>query len=70
MLVEEIGELLSAIAKVPRGRAKDDDVIEELADVAIMVDQMAVFWGLKRFYKKKEMKLQRLQERLNKDLEI
>ena len=70
MLIEEIGELLNAIAKLPRGRATGDDVIEELADVSIMVDQMAVFLGLKKFYEKKEMKLQKLQERLKKDQEI
>lgn len=65
MLFEEIGELLNAIAKLSRGRATSDDVIEELADVAIMVNQMAVIYGWYKFHAKKEMKLQRLQERLN-----
>ena len=65
MLFEEIGELLNAIAKLSRGRATSDDVIEELADVAIMVNQMAVIYGWYKFHAKKEMKLQRLQEKLN-----
>lgn len=66
MLIEEIGELLNAIAKLPRARATIDDVIEELADVAIMIDQMAFYWGWSEFHTKKEMKLERLQERLKK----
>lgn len=66
MLFEEIGELLNAIAKLPRARATIDDVIEKLADVAIMTNQIAFFWGWWEFQTKKEMKLERLQERLNK----
>ncbi len=66
MLIEEIGELLNAIAKLPRARATSDDVIEELADVAIMVNQMAVYYGWWKFHTKKGMKLLRLQERLKK----
>lgn len=66
MLIEEIGELLNAIAKLSRARAKIDDVIEELADVAIMVNQIAFYWGWSDFNTIKEIKLERLQERLNK----
>lgn len=65
MLIEEIGELLNAMAKLPRGRATSDDVIEELVDVAIMVNQMAVFYGWSKFQTKWGTKLLRLQERLN-----
>lgn len=66
MLIEEIGELLNAIAKLPRGRASVDDVIEELADVSIMINQMAFYWGWSVFHTRKAMKIQRLEERLNK----
>lgn len=66
MLFEEIGELLNAIAKLSRGRATSDDVIEELADVAIMVNQMAIIYGWYKFHSVKAKKLQRLQERLKK----
>lgn len=66
MLFEEIGELLNAIAKLSRGRSTSDDVIEELADVAIMVNQMAVIYGWYKFHAEKAKKLQRLQERLSK----
>lgn len=66
MLIEEIGELLNAIAKLPRARTTIDNVIEELADVAIMVNQIAFYWGWSDFNTIKEIKLERLQERLNK----
>ena len=66
MLIEEIGELLNAFAKFPRGRAKVDDVIEELADVSIMVEQMALLYGWSRFESIREQKLKRLGERLDK----
>lgn len=66
MLVEECGEMLNAFAKLRRGRASKDDVITELADVHIMVEQMACFFGLEEFKAEKERKLARLEERLNK----
>ena len=66
MLVEECGELLNAFAKLRRGRASKEDIITELADVHIMVEQMACFFGLEEFQAEKERKLARLEERLNK----
>lgn len=66
MLFEECGELLSAISKLRRGRVGKDDVITELADVSIMVEQMAVLLGYDDFVIEKDNKLERLKERLNK----
>lgn len=66
MLFEEIGELQNAIAKAKRGRSTKEDIITELADVYIMVEQMAFFYGWKDFLKEKEFKLNRLKERLKK----
>ena len=66
MLVEECGELLNAFAKLRRGRASKEDIITELADVHIMVEQMACFFGLEEFKAEKERKLERLNERLKK----
>lgn len=67
MLIEECGELVNAFAKLNRGRATKQEIITELADVYIMVRQMALFWGLEDFYKEKERKLKRLAERLGKN---
>lgn len=65
MLVEECGELLNAIAKSKRDRAGKDEIITELADVSIIVEQMAFFYGEEDFEKEKERKLLRLKERLH-----
>lgn len=66
MLVEECGELLNAIAKLKRGRSTKEEIITELADVHIMVEQMAYFFGWDEFKAEKDRKLERLQERLNR----
>ena len=64
MLMEEVGELFSAIGKFDRMRV--EDVITELADVSIMVEQMATLFGYEAFEKEREYKLNRLKERLEK----
>lgn len=66
MLHEEIGELLAAMGKFDRRRVGVHDVITELADVSIMVEQMAYLFGYEEFEKEKDYKLTRLEERLNK----
>lgn len=69
MLIEECGELLNAIAKEKRDRAGKDEIITELADVSIIVEQLAFFYGEEDFKKEKERKLLRLKERLQKHLD-
>lgn len=64
MVVEECGELLNALAKLSRGRASIEELITELADVHIMVEQMALYYGWAEFQEEKERKLERLQQRL------
>ena len=64
MVMEECGELLNVLAKAKRDRAGNDEIITELADVSIMVEQMAFFYGEKDFLIEKERKLQRLKKRL------
>lgn len=66
MVVEECGELLNALAKYDRGRAQASDVITELADVSIMVEQMAIAFGYGDYIEEKERKLQRLKQRIEK----
>lgn len=66
VLIEECGELLNAIAKLKRGHSTKEDIITELADVHIMVEQMAHFYGWEEFKAEKIYKLTRLKERLNK----
>lgn len=66
MLVEECSELLNAIAKLNRGRVGVDDIITELADVSIMVDQMAIIFGEEKIKAERERKIDRLEQRLRK----
>lgn len=61
MCIEECAELIDVLAKQSRGRVKVLNIIEELADVYIMVLQMAHFYGLQDFNDKVDEKLQRLQ---------
>lgn len=63
-LIEECGELLNAISKQYRNRATKEDIITELADVHIMVEQMAFFFGWDDFVDEKLRKLIRLDERM------
>lgn len=64
MLVEECGELLNALAKNIRGRGSFEELNTELADVSIMVEQIAYFYGYEKFQKEKEFKLNRLKQRI------
>lgn len=68
MLVEETGELLNAMAKCIRGRSTKADIITELADVHIMVEQMALFYGWDEFMKEKKLKLDRLEQRIKNSI--
>ena len=64
MLVEECGELLNALAKHIRGRGSFDELNTELADVSIMVEQIARFYGWEEFLEERERKIERLKNRL------
>ena len=67
-LVEECGELLNAIAKVKTKAANVEEIITELADVSIIIEQLAYFYGLDDFKKERDRKLIRLKERLQEKL--
>lgn len=64
MVVEECAELMNAISKYKRGREDKLSIIEELADVSIMVDQMSFYFDKTEFERIREDKLQRLLDRL------
>lgn len=66
MVYEEIGELLTALSRFKRGRANHNDIMTELADVSIMVEQIATLMNYDDFEKEKNFKLNRLKERLKK----
>lgn len=66
MLVEECGELLNAIAKMNRCRATKEEAIDELADVSIMVEQIAYAIDHEAYIKRQEEKLLKLAKKLEK----
>lgn len=63
---EEMGELMSAINKCKRGRLTAEFIIDELADVSIMIEQLAIYYGLKLYESRRLYKLLRLKDRLKK----
>lgn len=67
MVMEETGEMLNALAKANRGRSTKEEIITELADVSIMVEQMALYFGYSEFIDERNKKLERLEKRLNHD---
>ena len=66
MVYEECGELITAIAQFKRGRTSHHDVMTELADVSIMIEQLATMMSFEDYEKEKDRKLMRLKERLEK----
>ena len=66
MCIEECAELINALAKKSRGRASKEDILTELADVSIMVDQLALYYGHEDFMNERRKKIMRLNERLLK----
>lgn len=62
MLNEECGELITAVAQFKRGRTSHHDVMTELADVFIMVEQIATMMNYEDFEKELERKLIRLRD--------
>lgn len=66
MFHEEVGELLSALNKYKRGRVGKDAVVTEIADVQIMAEQLAVWFGEDEVRREKEYKLNRLARRVQK----
>lgn len=62
--VEELGELLTAIMQHRRGRVDDPEVRDEIADVLIVVNQLALMYGAEGVENQAEYKMCRLRSRL------
>ena len=69
MAIEEMGELLVAINQHKRGRISVEAVQEEIADVRIMVEQLAIIYGESDVTNFETKKVARLKERIVKHLE-
>jgi len=64
MAMQESSELITALTDVYRGRADAADVIDEIADVHVMLDQLALIFGPDAVDERIDKKLDRLDERL------
>ena len=69
--IEEMAELTKAIVKIRRvaddyGKTQValDNLLEEIADVDIMIDQLKIMWGTKQVEEYRRKKLKRLAKRL------
>lgn len=66
MAIEECSELINALCKWRRKRVDDPEVITEIADVRIMMTQMAMIFGWEEVEAEEQRKLERLGRRINK----
>ena len=62
--IEEMGELITAINHYNRNRADLKYVCTEIADVQIMMEQLAIIYGKEDVASERKYKLERLKERL------
>lgn len=69
--IEEMAELTKAIMKIRRvadgygkTQAARENLLEEIADVDIMIEQMKIMWGPKQVEEYRRRKLERLERRL------
>lgn len=63
-LIEEIGELLTEIAREHTGRGDKDSIREELADTTVMCEQMRIIYGGSEVDEWIDRKLARLEEKI------
>ena len=69
MAIEEMGELLVAINHYRRARCSVEAVQEEIADVKIAMDQLAMIYGENDVINFEKKKLTRLEKRIEKRLQ-
>lgn len=72
--IEEMSEPTKAIMKIRRvandyekTQSALDNLLEEIADVDIMIDQLKIMWGPKQVEEYRHYKLERLERRLKDD---
>lgn len=67
MCIEEMSELTKEICKHKRGKNNYDEIVEEMADVYIMMEQLKIMLNIspEDIELAKNIKLDRLRERLN-----
>lgn len=65
IVVEELGELQTALSQMRRGRIGPEDVADEIADATIMLEQLQLMLGVeKRVEQGIARKIERLRRRI------
>ena len=64
--IEELSELQKELCKFLRGKSNYDNMVEEIADVEIMIEQMKIYFNIlnKDLERMKKLKIKRTKERL------
>lgn len=67
--IEELSELQKELCKALRGKPNKEDIIEELADVLIMLDQLKIYFKIEDDEIRDiiDQKIERTKERLLKE---
>ena len=65
--IEEMGELITAISREQDGRTTTEQVITEIADVQIMMRQLALIYGIDAVANEIDRKQRRLLRRIDKE---
>ncbi len=77
MMIEEMSELTQALCKLKRAKRKRlrpshvvpelaSHVVEEMADVQVMIDQMTILFGIETFNVVYRQKVKSLEERIRR----
>ena len=65
MVFEEMSELQKELCKFKRGKSNISNIAEEIADVKIMLEQMALAFDIEdKVELQKDLKIKRLEERI------
>lgn len=67
LAIEEMSELITALSHWHRGRIRPEDVISEIADVCIMTQQLALYFGEDAVKDEVRRKVDRLKTYLDGD---
>ena len=67
MTQEECAELIVASSHFMRGRINEDELIEEIADVKNMIEQLAIYFGHDKIEKVRIEKLKRIHEKMKEE---
>jgi NTP pyrophosphatase (non-canonical NTP hydrolase) len=64
--IEELSELQKELCKALRNNSNYDNIVEEIADVEIMIEQMKIYFNIlnKDLERMKKLKIERTKERL------